>query len=49
MTDELLDIRMPLAASDEVHVELGRDGRLHVVHPTAHRQERVARKPSRAE
>lgn len=49
MTDELLDVRMPLAASDEVHVEPGRDGRLHVVLPAAHRQRRVARKPSRAE
>ena len=37
MTDPWLDIRMPLAASDEVCVEPGRDGTLHLVLPASTR------------
>jgi hypothetical protein len=31
MSDELIDVRTPLAVSDNVRVEVGRDGGLHIV------------------
>jgi hypothetical protein len=33
MSDTLVDVRTPLAVSDNVRVEVGRDGSLHVVTP----------------
>lgn len=34
MSDELIDVRTPLAAAEGVRVELGQRGELHVVTPT---------------
>lgn len=33
MSDTLVDVRTPLAASENVRVEVGRDGALHIVTP----------------
>lgn len=33
MNDELIDVRTPLAVSENVRIELGTDGALHVVTP----------------
>ena len=33
MNDELIDVRTPLAVSENVRIELGSDGALHVVTP----------------
>ncbi|MET0389399.1 MAG: hypothetical protein ABW321_25720 [Polyangiales bacterium] len=34
MSDKLIDVRTPLAASDDMRVEIGRDGLMYVVTPS---------------